>query len=598
VQFGGLNKPRDEFMSAPPFDFSDLGKHAALTLLPHVPKLLGAGLSGKYCQKTGLTPLGEFFMVEIMKRGMIVEVDHFSQRAYQRAFHLLREYDYPPSATHGSKGENNAVYALGGISTSGIPECRDMNQKGTMLAGLKSNIAKRIKAGAYPGEAWSWDLNGFASYRKPRFGANRACENQGDPNINGVTYPFKSFDGGVTFTRPKLGNRELDFNTEGLVHIGLMPEFIQDLRLDAESDKDLEPLFRSAEAYLKMWEKAEKRGVSIKFFNGDACPFNPNKAEPGQCGCNTADTDTDGDGTADCRDKCHYDPNKTKPGICGCGIADTDTDLDGVPDCNDLCPDNPDKLDTGICGCAAAEADNDGDGFPNCVDECPLDPGKTISGECGCGTADNDMDSDGTADCNDSCAADSGKTDPGICGCGTADTDSDGDGTPNCHDQCPNDPAKQQPQSCGCGVEEGKCGLWGTYFRTRDLVDVGFSRLDPEVNFDWGKGTPAAGMADHNFSVRWTGTITAPTSEIYTFYTVSDDGVRLWVDGKQMINAWNDHGAREDSGIIYLQAGQTYSIKLEYYEHHFDAVCKLSWSSGSVPKQIISRRHLLPVMWM
>jgi hypothetical protein len=209
---------------------------------------------------------------------------------------------------------------------------------------------------------------------------------------------------------------------------------------------------------------------------------------------------------------------------------------------------------------------------------------------------DNDQDGDGPADCNDNCSSDPNKTQPGICGCGTLDTDSDGDGTPDCHDQCPNDPYKQQPQSCGCGVQEGKCGLTGTYFRTRHLVDVGFTRLDPEVNFDWGYGSPATGMADHNFSVRWTGAIEAPTTEIYKFFTVSDDGVRLWVDGKMLIDNWNDHGATENSGIIHLQAGKRYSIQLEYYEHHFQAVCKLLWESSAVPKQIISRRHLRPAM--
>jgi hypothetical protein len=46
-----------------------------------------------------------------------------------------------------------------------------------------------------------------------------------------------------------------------LVHIGLLPELIEDARRDAASDADLEPLFRSAEGYLRMWEKAEARSA-------------------------------------------------------------------------------------------------------------------------------------------------------------------------------------------------------------------------------------------------------------------------------------------------------------------------------------------------
>jgi hypothetical protein len=65
----------------------------------------------------------------------------------------------------------------------------------------------------------------------------------------------------------------------------------------------------------------------------DNCPDDPNKTEPGICGCGVADTDSDGDGTPDCNDPCPNDTNKTEPGRCGCGIADTDTDGDGILDC-------------------------------------------------------------------------------------------------------------------------------------------------------------------------------------------------------------------------------------------------------------------------
>ena len=60
-----------------------------------------------------------------------------------------------------------------------------------------------------------------------------------------------------------LGNRELDFNTEGLVHIGLLPELIEDARRDAVDPADLEPLFRSAEGYIRMWELAEARSAEL-----------------------------------------------------------------------------------------------------------------------------------------------------------------------------------------------------------------------------------------------------------------------------------------------------------------------------------------------
>ncbi|MFO7869572.1 MAG: SIS domain-containing protein [Bacteroidales bacterium] len=54
----------------------------------------------------------------------------------------------------------------------------------------------------------------------------------------------------------------------------------------------------------------------------DECPDDPNKTEPGICGCGTPDIDSDGDGTMDCNDECPDDPNKTEPGLCGCGVEE------------------------------------------------------------------------------------------------------------------------------------------------------------------------------------------------------------------------------------------------------------------------------------
>jgi hypothetical protein len=100
----------------------------------------------------------------------------------------------------------------------------------------------------------------------------------------------------------------------------------------------------------------------------DLCPDDPDKTDPGQCGCGIPDTDSDGDGVADCRDLCPLDPDKTEPGDCNCGIPDTDSDGDGTADCIDGCDDDPDKTDPGICGCGRADTDSDGDGIPDCID--------------------------------------------------------------------------------------------------------------------------------------------------------------------------------------------------------------------------------------
>jgi hypothetical protein len=78
--------------------------------------------------------------------------------------------------------------------------------------------------------------------------------------------------------------------------------------------------------------------------------------------------------------------------------------------------------------------------------------------------------------------------------------------------------------------------------------------------------------------VRWSGTVQAPSTGSYKFQTVSDDGVRLWVNGVQLINEWTLHSATtHTSTTINLVAGQRYVIKMEYYENQGDAVARLRW---------------------
>jgi hypothetical protein len=173
------------------------------------------------------------------------------------------------------------------------------------------------------------------------------------------------------------------------------------------------------------------------------------------CGCGVPDIDTDSDGTYDCFDSCPTDPDKINPGICGCGVSDSaDADSDGFPDCIDDCPSQNDDP-TGTCdGCSAAAGDWDVDSIPNCKDPCKYDKFKKLPGICGCGVPDTDSDLDSIPDCLDACPTDPHKTVVGMCGCGVPDTDTDNDDIPDCRDGCPLDPLKIAPGTCGCGVSE------------------------------------------------------------------------------------------------------------------------------------------------
>ncbi len=140
--------------------------------------------------------------------------------------------------------------------------------------------------------------------------------------------------------------------------------------------------------------------------------------------------------------------------------------------------------------------------------------------------------------------------------------------------------------------QAGGRGLSATYFNGIDFDKPVLTRNDPAINFDWSKGAPAAGVGADHFSVRWTGQVKPEYSEQYTFYTTTDDGVRLWVDGKLLIDQWVDQPAREYSATIRLQGGKQYPIMMEYYDATQHAVAKLQWSSASQQKAIIRNRFL------
>jgi hypothetical protein len=99
----------------------------------------------------------------------------------------------------------------------------------------------------------------------------------------------------------------------------------------------------------------------------------------------------------------------------------------------------------------------------------------------------------------------------------------------------------------------------------------------------------------NNFSVRWTGQVQAPVSGNYTFSTVADDGVRLWINGVLLINAWTDQAAKTNTAApIALVAGAKYSVVMEYYEPSSGATAKLRWAYAGRSAQVIPQAQLYP----
>jgi hypothetical protein len=137
-------------------------------------------------------------------------------------------------------------------------------------------------------------------------------------------------------------------------------------------------------------------------------------------------------------------------------------------------------------------------------------------------------------------------------------------------------------------------GLAGTYWDNEDFTGFSLQRLDLTVAFDWGTAPPAMRIGADTFSVRWVGQVRPKVTGTHTFFTLSDGGIRLWVDGALLIDNFADHPPVEDSGAIALVAGQRYDIRIDYHDGTGTAAAQLRWSAPGLPKELVTRRHLHP----
>ena len=116
-----------------------------------------------------------------------------------------------------------------------------------------------------------------------------------------------------------------------------------------------------------------------------------------------------------------------------------------------------------------------------------------------------------------------------------------------------------------CWAQDGD-GLKGEYFNTIDLTGSARIRIDKTIDFQWGFNAPLTGINNDNFSIRWTGQLLAPATGSYTFTTYSDDGVRVWVNGKKIVENWTAHDPTyNESAPVNLVAGRKYDLKVAPY---------------------------------
>ncbi|MBP0457220.1 glycoside hydrolase family 3 C-terminal domain-containing protein [Streptomyces montanisoli] len=133
-------------------------------------------------------------------------------------------------------------------------------------------------------------------------------------------------------------------------------------------------------------------------------------------------------------------------------------------------------------------------------------------------------------------------------------------------------------------------GLTAQYYRGTTASGTPIAHQDvPQVDFNWNGGSPAAGVPTSQWSAKYTGTITAPTTGSYTFSLTSDDGSRLSINGKQIIDNWRDQGGNTETGTVTLTAGEPVSIEVDYYQGGGGSLLHLGWQPPGGPGDLLQQ---------
>jgi outer membrane protein OmpA-like peptidoglycan-associated protein len=136
-------------------------------------------------------------------------------------------------------------------------------------------------------------------------------------------------------------------------------------------------------------------------------------------------------------------------------------------------------------------------------------------------------------------------------------------------------------------------GLKGEYFHGINFDYPVFSRIDKRIYFNGRLKSRGPGMRPEFFSIRWSGSVYAPKTGLYTFHVLADDGVRIWVNKTKIIDAWIEQEAAEYSGSILLSEGVTYDIRIEYFNTIIHSVLQLWWELPFESAQIFGNEIVL-----
>jgi hypothetical protein len=192
---------------------------------------------GPQCNVRGLTSLGAYLIHKMIQQHLIIQLDHMDSKTATAALSIARSERYSGVVSAhccSSPQLFKRIYALGGFVNPPA-------QPTLSMVGIWK-MDKKLSSPRYTfGFGWGSDENGLAE--------------QPGPSGTTIHYPFRSYDGRVTFTREQWGDRKFNLNTDGVANYGMYADWLHQLQLTGGS-RVMKDMMGGAEAYLEMWERA------------------------------------------------------------------------------------------------------------------------------------------------------------------------------------------------------------------------------------------------------------------------------------------------------------------------------------------------------
>ncbi len=269
---------------------------------------------GGHRNRKGMTPLGVTAINEMMRLGMVIDIDHMSEKTAEKTIEIAEavpDGDYPLVSGHTgframqthdvnenqrSDDQLSRISELGGMMGIGWGYSKDetgeqtksferviatrggrawttshVNYERQLCAGTSRTFAQNYlygieKIGAV---ALGSDINGLIAQPGPRFGSlatagGNRCERQNDATRVRYSGSASSGSGPTPLVPSTAGRRTYNINVDGMAHYGLLPDFLQDLSQVGVNPEDMTPLFRSADAFARTWTKAVEQSARVR----------------------------------------------------------------------------------------------------------------------------------------------------------------------------------------------------------------------------------------------------------------------------------------------------------------------------------------------